>query len=165
MVPPEALKLKRDWFVSKSAASLQPTKLRLANVGFEAGPVYTATKVSNVLPKVSAASEMLATGVKEIVSLVLRGKDAPLGIFAVGSGHDSKLQDDEVDYLKNIANLLGLTVQNVLLFEQVDKVQRQWAYTFDSIGDPIFVHDGDGSDRHVPGCTLFSKKSASVLGV
>jgi PAS domain S-box-containing protein len=87
---------------------------------------------------------MVATGVQEIVSLVLRGKDAPLGILAIGYGHDTKIQDDEIDYLKNIANLLGLTIQNVLLFEQVDTVQRQWAYTFDSIGDPIFVHDADG---------------------
>jgi two-component system NtrC family sensor kinase len=37
--------------------------------------------------------------------------------------------------------LLGLTLQNVRLFEQVDTIQRQWAYTFNSIGDPIFVHD------------------------
>jgi len=29
----------------------------------------------------------------------------------------------------------------VKLFEQVATVQQQWAYTFDSIGDPIFVHD------------------------
>jgi PAS domain S-box-containing protein len=87
---------------------------------------------------------MVATGIKEIVSLVLRGKDAPLGILAIGYGHDTKIQDDEIDYLKNIANLLGLTIQNVLLFEQVNTVQRQWAYTFDSIGDPIFVHDADG---------------------
>jgi two-component system NtrC family sensor kinase len=87
---------------------------------------------------------MAATGVKEIVSLVLRGKDAPLGILAIGSREDSNIQADEIDYLKNIANLLGLTVQNVLLFEQVDKVQRQWAYTFDSIGDPILVHDKQG---------------------
>jgi len=87
---------------------------------------------------------MVATGVKEIVSLVLRGKDAPLGILAIGYGHETKIQDDEIDYLKNIANLLGLTIQNVLLFEQVNTVQRQWAYTFDSIGDPIFVHDADG---------------------
>ena len=71
---------------------------------------------------------MAVTGVKEIVTLILR----------------VKFQDDEIDYLKNTANLLGLTLQNVLLFEQVDKVQRQWAYTFDSIGDPIFVHDAEG---------------------
>src|SRR6266478_2835764 len=87
---------------------------------------------------------MVATGINEIVSLVLRGKDAPLGILAIGYGHDTKIQDDEIDYLKNIANLLGLTIQNVLLFEQVNTIQRQWAYTFDSIGDPIFVHDADG---------------------
>ncbi|HEX9233800.1 MAG TPA: PAS domain S-box protein [Candidatus Acidoferrum sp.] len=104
---------------------------------------FATMNVANETDK-QERDRMLATGVKEIVSLVLRGKDAPLGIFAVGSGHHSKLQDDEVDYLKNIANLLGLTVQNVLLFEQVDKVQRQWAYTFDSIGDPIFVHDREG---------------------
>ena len=87
---------------------------------------------------------MTAAGIKQIVSLVLRGKDAPLGIFAIGYGHDTRIQDDEVDYLKNIANLLGLTIQNVSLFEQVNTVQQQWAYTFDSIGDPIFVHDADG---------------------
>jgi PAS domain S-box-containing protein len=87
---------------------------------------------------------MAATGMKEIVSLALRGKDAPLGILVIGCGHDTRTQDDEIDYLKNIANLLGLTIQNVLLFEQVNTVQRQWAYTFDSIGDPIFVHDADG---------------------
>jgi two-component system NtrC family sensor kinase len=87
---------------------------------------------------------MAATGVKEIVTLMLRGKEAPIGILLVGCGQDVKFQDDEIDYLKNTANLLGLTLQNVLLFEQVDKVQRQWAYTFDSIGDPIFVHDAEG---------------------
>jgi two-component system NtrC family sensor kinase len=87
---------------------------------------------------------MAATGVTEEISLVLRGKDTPLGILAVGCSHAAKFQDDEIDYLTNIANLLGLTLQNVLLFEQVDKVQRQWAYTFDSIGDPILVHDKEG---------------------
>jgi len=87
---------------------------------------------------------MAATGVKEIKTLLLRGKDSPIGILLLGCGEKVKLQDDEIDYLKNTANLLGLTLQNVLLFEQVDKIQRQWAYTFDSIGDPIFVHDAEG---------------------
>jgi PAS domain S-box-containing protein len=87
---------------------------------------------------------MAVTGVTEIISLVLRGKDAPLGILAIGWGPEKTVQADEIDYLKNIANLLGLTLQNMLLFGQVDKVQRQWAYTFDSIGDPIFVHNTEG---------------------
>ena len=84
------------------------------------------------------------TRVNEVVSLALRGKDAVLGIFAIGFGTHTKIQEDEIEFLKNIANLVGLTLQNVQLFEQVDKIQRQWAYTFDSIGDPIFVHDKEG---------------------
>ena len=82
-------------------------------------------------------------GVAESISLALPGKDGPLGIIAVGSVHGVKFQRDEISYLVNIANLLGLTLQNVRLFEQVATVQQQWAYTFDSIGDPILVHDPD----------------------
>lgn len=84
---------------------------------------------------------MSATGVQEIVCFPLRGKDGPMGIVAVGSRNPTQFQPDEFAYLTNIANLLGMTLQNVRLFEQVDTIQRQWAYTFDSIGDPIFVHD------------------------
>ena len=80
-------------------------------------------------------------GVSESISLALPGKDGPLGIIAVGSSYGVRFQRDEVSYLVNIANLLGMTLQNVRLFEQVATVQQQWAYTFDSIGDPILVHD------------------------
>ena len=87
---------------------------------------------------------MSATRVREIATIVLPGKEKPLGILAVGSSQEMRFRPDEVDYLKNIGNLLGLTLQNVLLFQQVDSVQRQWAFTFDSIGDPIVVHDREG---------------------
>ena len=80
-------------------------------------------------------------GVSESVTLALPGKEGPLGIISVGSLQPVKFQRDEISYLVNIANLLGLTLQNVRLFEQVATVQQQWAYTFDSIGDPILVHD------------------------
>jgi len=104
---------------------------------------YGTVKI-NEEPDPRERQRMAATNVKEIVTLALRGKDGPLGMLAVGSSAEIRFQADEVDYVKNIANLLGLTLQNVLLFEQVNAVQRQWAYTFDSIGDPIFVHDRDG---------------------
>src|SRR6266436_461944 len=83
-------------------------------------------------------------GLKALVTLVLPGKNGPLGIIAVGSVHHESFHPDEIAYLVNIANLLGLTLQNVSLFEQVTAVQRQWEYTFDSIGDPILVHDRAG---------------------
>ena len=83
-------------------------------------------------------------GLKTLVTLPLPGKQGPLGIIAVGSTRQSRFHPDELSYLVNIANLLGLTLQNVTLFEQVTAVQRQWEYTFDSIGDPILVHDRAG---------------------
>ena len=89
----------------------------------------------------AARERMAEGGLQEIVALSLPGKDGPLGIIAVGSIQHLKFQQDEISYLGNVANLLGLTLQNLRLFEQVTTAQQQWAYTFDSIGDPILVHD------------------------
>jgi len=74
----------------------------------------------------------------------LPGPDAPLGWILVGSKGRRKFHREEITFLINIANLLGLTVQSLRLFEQVATVQRQWANTFDSIDDPILVHDPEG---------------------
>src|SRR5260370_11927424 len=81
-------------------------------------------------------------GLARLVILPLPGKQGPLGAIAVGSTRQGRYHPDELAYLVNIANLLGLTLQNVRLLEQVTAVQHQWEYTFDSIGDPILVHDG-----------------------
>jgi len=83
-------------------------------------------------------------GLAGLVILPLPGKQGPLGAIAVGSTRQARFHPDELAYLVNMANLLGLTLQNVRLFEQVTTVQRQWEYTFDSIGDPILVHDRRG---------------------
>ncbi|MGB7469991.1 MAG: PAS domain S-box protein [Candidatus Acidiferrum sp.] len=87
---------------------------------------------------------MAESGIGNIITMALPGKDGPLGIIAIGSAQNEQFQADEISYLLNISNLLGLTLQNVRLFEQLATVQQQWAYTFDSIGDPILVHDRQG---------------------
>jgi PAS domain S-box-containing protein len=87
---------------------------------------------------------MAESGIGNIITMALPGKDGPIGIIAIGSTRSEQFQADEISYLLNISNLLGLTLQNVRLFEQVATVQQQWAYTFDSIGDPILVHDRQG---------------------
>jgi len=58
-------------------------------------------------------------GLAGLVILPLPGKQGPLGAIAVGSTRQGRFQPDELAYLVNIANLLGLTLQNVHLFEQV----------------------------------------------
>ena len=92
----------------------------------------------------AARKRVAEAGLKALVTLALPGKQGPLGVIAVGSSRQERFHADELSYLVNIANLLGLTLQNVSLFEQVTTVQRQWEYTFDSIGDPILVHDRAG---------------------
>jgi PAS domain S-box-containing protein len=92
-------------------------------------------------PDPAARQRLMECGVNELVALKLPGKERPLGVITVATTQTLKLQPDEVSYLVNIANLVGLTLQNVRLFEQVATAQQQWVYTFDSIGDPILVHD------------------------
>lgn len=91
-----------------------------------------------------ARKRLDAAGLRSLVTLALPGKSGPLGVIAVGSTRRAHFDPDELSYLVNMANLLGLTLQNVHLLEQVTAVQQQWEYTFDSIGDPILVHDREG---------------------
>ncbi len=93
------------------------------------------------VPDAKTRQRMVDCGVTQLATFCLPGKEGPLGLISVGSSRPVKFQQDEIAYLRNVANLLGLTLQNVNLFEQVATVQRHWAYTFDSIGDPILVHD------------------------
>ena len=93
------------------------------------------------VPDAKTRQRMVECGVTQLATFCLPGKEGPLGLISVGSSRPVKFQQDEIAYLRNVANLLGLTLQNVNLFEQVATVQRHWAYTFDSIGDPILVHD------------------------
>ena len=79
-----------------------------------------------------------------LVMVRLPGQDSALGVLAVGSTTRRRFRADEISFLVNVANLLGLTVQNVRLFEQADRAHRQWASTFDAIADPIVVHDSEG---------------------
>jgi PAS domain S-box-containing protein len=72
------------------------------------------------------------------------GKEAPLGVIGVGSSTKKAFEREEAAFLENVANLLGLTLQNVRLFESAASARRQWLDTFDSITDLILVHAPDG---------------------
>ena len=92
----------------------------------------------------AAQKRLDEAGLKSLVTLALPGKNEPLGVIAIGTTERRRFAPGELSYLVNMANLLGMTLENVRLFEQVATVQHQWEYTFDSIGDPILVHDGQG---------------------
>ena len=73
---------------------------------------------------------------------------SPLGLMGVGVTHSRSLHPDEVNFLINSGNLLGLTIQNIRHFEKMATAERQWAATFDHIADPILVHDSQYRLQH-----------------
>jgi len=79
-----------------------------------------------------------------IVLVRVPGKVKPLGLLGIASVEPREFEPDELHFLVNVANLLGLTAQNVALFEMAANSRRQWLDTFDSIGDLIVVHDPEG---------------------
>lgn len=92
----------------------------------------------------AAQKRLDEAGLKSQVTLALPGKNGALGVIAIGTTERRRFAPGELSYLVNMANLLGMTLENVRLLEQVATVRRQWEYTFDSIGDPILVHDAQG---------------------
>ncbi len=109
---------------------------------------------------------MADAGIAQLITIPLRGQEGPVGILQVGAPPGKRFHEDELAYLVNVANFLGTTVENVSLFDRVKTVQQQWAYTFDSIGDPIFVHDLQG--RIVRGnnrlTNLLGRENLSIVG-
>ena len=85
---------------------------------------------------------MRLEGLAALAVVRMPGKEAPLGMLGAGTIHPRAFHPDEVNFLINVGNLLGLTIQNIRHFEKAATAERQWASTFDHILDPILVHDG-----------------------
>jgi PAS domain S-box-containing protein len=79
-----------------------------------------------------------------MVFVEIPGESAPLGLLGIGSPVAHSLEEQEQHFLGNVANLVGLTAQNLTLFESATTARRQWLDTFDSIDDLIFVHSPEG---------------------
>src|SRR6266853_1112783 len=108
---------------------------------FEQEQAYSARNEENVMrDSLQSRKESLSAA----LLVRLPGPNAALGWILVGSKGKRKFHREEITFLINVANLLGLTVQSLRLFEQIATVQLQWANTFASIDDPILVHDPDG---------------------
>jgi PAS domain S-box-containing protein len=115
-------------------------------------------------PKVR--SRMAEAGITQLTTVPLCGKEGPVGLLNVGTLPGKRLQDDELTYLVNVANFLATTIENVNLFEQIKSVQQQWMYTFDSIGDPILVHDETGRilRTNLRLADLLGRKTQAICG-
>jgi two-component system NtrC family sensor kinase len=153
----------------KSRAKVSLTEPWLARVMQQPEPLFFTTKLDNSLLDGCFGNESVPAG----IALRLPGKDAPLGVLAVGCLTTKKFQNEGKHFLVNVANLLGLTIQNILLFEAAADSRRQWRDAFDSIDDMIVVHSSDGvilrTNRafgqrvHIEPVALVGKKVRDVL--
>ena len=121
---------------------------------------YEEEKDPNVRRKMAEA------GITQIITVPLCGKEGPVGLLTVGAVPGKRFHEDELAYLVNVANFLGTTIENVNLFEQIKSVQQQWVYTFDSIGDPILVHDEMGRilRTNTRLANLLGRKNQAIVG-
>ena len=84
-------------------------------------------------------------GFDHMVVIPLRGRTAVIGLLAIGIEEVRRYKQEELLFLFSITKQLGIAIENQHLISKILRSQKQWANTFDSLPDPILVHDEDYS--------------------
>ena len=82
-------------------------------------------------------------GIHHVVLVPVAGKKSTIGVLALGWSSTRRHSREELEFLENAAQKLGIAAENLRLLEQVLRSQRQWMNTFDSIQDLILAHDSE----------------------
>jgi PAS domain S-box-containing protein len=90
----------------------------------------------------STAQALRQQGFEHLLLVPVKGRKAVIGVLALAGGKHRCYSADEFAFLKSTANQLGIAAENLRLFGQIRRSQREWISTFDSMEDFILVHDG-----------------------
>ncbi len=82
--------------------------------------------------------------VARVVVVPVKGKNSIIGTINLGIPKLRSFLPEELSFLASVADQLGIALENLKMFAQVMRSQRQWISTFDSIEDIILVHDDTG---------------------
>jgi two-component system NtrC family sensor kinase len=81
---------------------------------------------------------------QQIVVVGVPGKKSKVvGSLVLGSRRAKSYAPDELKFLMNCAQQLGLALENLHLVEEILRSHRQWSNTFESIQDLVLVHDSE----------------------
>ena len=80
-------------------------------------------------------------GFEHLLLVPVRGKKSVIGVLALAGTKHRFYSADDLAFLKSTANQLGIAAENLRLFGQIRRSQREWISTFDSMEDFILVHD------------------------
>ena len=93
----------------------------------------------------SATSALFAEmHVSQVMVVPVKGKSSIIGTINLGISRRKAFLPEEMNFLASVADQLGIALENLRMFEQIMRSQRQWISTFDSIEDIILVHDDAG---------------------
>ncbi|MGH9579940.1 MAG: GAF domain-containing protein, partial [Terriglobales bacterium] len=87
------------------------------------------------------ASLLRPLKLNHLILVPVFGKNSVVGSVVLGCKRSRRYTESELEFLRTTSRQLGIAVENLRMFEQVMRTQRQWASTFDSIEDIVLVHD------------------------
>jgi len=68
-------------------------------------------------------------------------KSNVIGVLMTGSGRENAYLEDEMNFTRQLADQLGICIENARLYEQVLKSKSEWEETFRALTDPILLID------------------------
>ncbi|HEV3481055.1 MAG TPA: ATP-binding protein [Candidatus Acidoferrales bacterium] len=125
----------------KQNPHISPDEPWLLQLLLQEKPLILSSQTKNS----AAGSWMEAEKLATLMLIRIPGKEDPRGFLGIGSVTPRDFEREEQEFIVNVANLLGLTAQNVELFQNAATARRQWLDTFDSIDDLVLVHSLDGT--------------------
>ncbi len=92
----------------------------------------------------ATAKQFADIHVTQVLVVPVKGKNSIIGTINLGIPRHRVFLPEEMSFLASTADQVGIAIENLTMFEQVMRSQRQWISTFDSIEDIILVHDDAG---------------------
>ncbi len=86
-------------------------------------------------------NELFSESIRSILCVPLRIKNDIIGTLNFGSDQIRGFTHEDIATAEDLANHLSIAISNAALFESTLRSKREWQNTFDSISDPIFIHD------------------------
>jgi PAS domain S-box-containing protein len=102
------------------------------------GEVYVLRWTESA-PEIRAA--LNREGMHHLLLVPVEGKNSPVGMFILGMSGFREYTAREKKFLKLAGKQLGMAAENRQLLQQLVHSRNEWASTFDSIPDCVFVHD------------------------
>jgi len=153
-----AVGAKAAWFrlmdhehlIPTQHAGLSPDCLRvIGQVTMDENLAWALRSKCALVVKVSQTPEPMRDqlrqrGIHKIVLVPVLGKEAVIGVLSLGCARFWRQTSEELKFLETAAQKIGMAAENLRLLERVLRSDNQWMSTFDSIQDPILVHDTEG---------------------